>query len=121
MSLSVFFTRPFIYFLCAGLPRVPVGLTALPSWKRYRFTQVSLGNGLLLRFSRTQATVATSSCEAELLAACSTAAEALFIQSCFRECKIDLKIEVHMDSSAALAVTQRTGLGKLRHVDVKFL
>ena len=33
----------------------------------------------------------------------------------------DLKVEVRVDSSAAKAISSRVGLGKTRHVEVKFL
>ena len=77
--------------------------------------------GLLKTWSSTQASVAQSSGEAEYYALVRACSEALGMQSVMRDLGWEAKIVVHIDSSAAKSVASRTGLGKLRHIEVKFL
>ena len=80
-----------------------------------------LRGGLLKTWSSTQASVAQSSGEAEYYALVRACSEALGMQSVMRDLGWDAKIVVRIDSSAAKSVASRTGLGKLRHMEVKFL
>ena len=68
-----------------------------------------------------QATVALSSAEAELVAAVRGAAEGLAVQSLVRDFGCDCELRVHLDSSAAIGVTRRTGVGEIRHLDTRRL
>ena len=68
-------------------------------------------------WSSTQATVAQSSGEAEYCAMVRAAAEALNMQ----DLGWDAKITIWADSSAAKSIASRIGLGKVRHMEVKFL
>ena len=72
-------------------------------------------------WSSTQAHVAMSSAEAELYALVKTAAEALGVQAIMADMGWNLRVRVSLDSSAAKAIASRTGLGRVRHVEVKFL
>jgi hypothetical protein len=72
-------------------------------------------------WSRTQSTIALSSAEAEYYAAASTAAEALGFQSVLRDLGVEAKVTVLTDSSAAKSMACRVGIGRTRHVDVKYL
>ncbi|CAE8660968.1 unnamed protein product [Polarella glacialis] len=77
---------------------------------------------LLLSGSKTQSVVALSTAEAELLAMNSAVKEALFARSLLEEVGCErLPIRVYSDSSAGLAIASRTGLGRLRHVQVQHL
>ena len=49
------------------------------------------------------------------------ASEALGMQSIMRDMGWDAKIRLLVDSSAAKSIASRTGLGKLRHLGIKFL
>jgi len=49
------------------------------------------------------------------------ASEALGMQSLMRDMGWDAKIRLLVDSSAAKSIASRTGLGKLRHLEIKFL
>ena len=49
------------------------------------------------------------------------AAETLGTVSMARDMGEELKAVVYSDSSAALAMSQRVGLGKVRHIDVQYL
>eukprot|EP00972_Heterocapsa_arctica_P038796 5717468-Heterocapsa_arctica.AAC.1 len=70
----------------------------------------------LLHWSRTQATVAQSSCEAELLALNAGGVESKFIQTLLRELGETMKIRLRSDSTSGIATTSRRGLGRLCHL-----
>ena len=60
--------------------------------------------------------VALSSAEAELYAMVAASAETLAIIAYARDLGIDMQGEIHADSSAALGIAQRAGIGKVRHL-----
>ena len=64
-------------------------------------------------WSRTQATVAHLSAEADLYAAGKAATEALGTQSFLRDLGADKEVRVHIDSSAALSLVSKAGLGQI--------
>ena len=72
-------------------------------------------------WSSTQASVAQSSGEAEYYALVKAACEALGVQSLLRDMGKAATITLWIDSSAAKGIASRTGLGKMRHMEVKFL
>ena len=74
--------------------------------------------------SRTQATVALSSTEAEAYALGSGTAEALYLQQLLRETGMfaSVSLHVHTDSTGAKAVCTRTGLSpKTKHMQLRYL
>ena len=72
-------------------------------------------------WSSTQGSIAMSSGEAEYYACTKVAAEALGIQSLAADLGWVLPIVIFIDASAAKSVASRIGLGKLRHLEVKYL
>ena len=80
-----------------------------------------IGWHTLKSWSTTQATVAMSSAEAELYALTKGAANSLGFMAMAADFGLKLDAMVHSDASAALAIAQRQGLGKLRHVRVQYL
>ena len=72
-------------------------------------------------WSSTQATIALSSAEAELYAMTKGAAQALGIMTLFDDFGLALRTVVHADASAAIWIVRRAGLGKLRHLNVRYL
>ena len=76
---------------------------------------------LLGQWSRTQPVVAQSTCEAELLALNTGAAEAKLIQSVLAEMNVNATTKVCSDSSSAVLVTTKRGLGRMRHMHVRQL
>ena len=68
-------------------------------------------------WSNRQATVATSSGEAEYYAIVKAASEALGIEALARDLGWKAKIQILVDSSAARVIASRTGLGKTRHIE----
>jgi hypothetical protein len=81
----------------------------------------SIGGGMLRSWSSTQATVAMSSGEAEYYAMVKAASEALGIQALAADLGWHLKVRLWVDSTAAKSIASRTGLGRVRHLEVRFL
>ena len=75
----------------------------------------------LRSYSKTQATIAQSSAESELIAVFRAACEGLGVISLADDFGIELKIRLHVDASAALGILQRQGVGRVRHLDVGVL
>ena len=82
---------------------------------------VQLGQHCIKSWSSTQATVALSSAEAELYALTKGAAQALGMLSLLADFGIEINGTVHTDASAAIGILRRKGLGKIRHLNVRFL
>ena len=80
-----------------------------------------IGGGLIKSWSKTQSTIAKSSGEAEFYAASKGLVEGLGLRSIAADLGWTLRINLHVDSSAAKAMMSRTGLGKTRHIEVDFL
>ena len=79
------------------------------------------GTHLLKHWSTTQQTVALSSGEAELKGIEKGAAEGLGLQSVGRDLSIELGVDIYTDSSAAMGMVARKGMGRVRHVEVSEL
>jgi len=104
------------------------------SWADCKSTRKSTNSGLvflngamILSICRTQASVALSSCEAELYAANGLMVECMYL---YRLCKFlckdeletnscDVQQRLYIDSSSAMALIQRAGTGWLKHVQIK--
>ncbi len=82
---------------------------------------MTLGGVALKHWSSTQAIVALSSGEAKYTALVKAAAESLGIQALAADLGWRMKVAVHVDSSTAKSIASRTGVGKLRHVEIKIL
>ena len=80
-----------------------------------------LGKHCLRSYSVTQKFVTLSSGEAELMALVKATSEAIGLTQLAEGWGINLRANVFVDSSAALAVTNRKGCGKLRHVRIGHL
>ena len=79
------------------------------------------GSHVLKTWSGTQATVALSSAEAELIALVKGAAEGLAMRSLLWDLGEDSTVRVRVDSSAAIGICKRTGVGRIRHLDTRLL
>ena len=82
---------------------------------------IMIGGHFLKGWSRTQNHVTLSSAEAELIALVKCSAELLGIRSAMRDLGADSSGVVYADSSAALAIANRKGAGKLRHINISTL
>ena len=101
-------------------------------WAGCSLTRKSTNGGCLMwrgvclkAWSTTQGAVALSSGEAEYYAAVKGASEGLGFQSACRDLGIHFqqpdRVCVLTDSSACKGICQRTGLGKVRHLEVAYL
>ena len=80
-----------------------------------------LGSHVIKTYSRQQKTIALSSAEAELHAMVANSAEVLGIIGLCRDLGMKLTGEIYADSSAALGISNRAGVGKVRHLRVQAL
>ena len=71
--------------------------------------------------STTQSVIGLSSAESEFYALCRGASSALGVRSFFRDLGVEVEITMHSDASAARAAASRRGLGKVRHLQTRFL
>ncbi len=77
-----------------------------------------IGNHVIKTWSSTQKSITLSSAEAELVAAVKMSTELIGATQMAEDWGIHLHGRVHVDSSAAIAIAERKGNGKLRHVRV---
>jgi hypothetical protein len=83
---------------------------------------VALGNALIFHWSKTQSTVALSSCEAELNSITTGVAEGLFLRSLLVEQGFSPhKLVICSNSQAALDGLVRGEVGRLKHVSIAAL
>ena len=80
-----------------------------------------IGGHLIKSWSSTQPVIALSSGEAELYALVKAASQAKGLCSLMADLGIEIKIFVHNDSTAAIGIVHRRGLGKTRHIEVQYL
>ena len=77
---------------------------------------------LVSSWSRTQKSIALSSCEAELVAATIGAAEGILIREVLKfVLNQEVHLDVRMDSSSARQWLQRSGIGRLKHLAARSL
>ena len=72
-------------------------------------------------WSNKQGSRALSSGEAEYYALVKACAEAMGVQSVAKDLGWDAKIKIYVDSTASKAVASRIGIGKIRHLEVRYL
>ena len=73
---------------------------------------------MIKSWSKTQTVVALSSGEAEYYGMVKGASEGLGLQAVLKDFGIDCSITVKSDASAAVAIANRRGFGKVRHIEV---
>jgi hypothetical protein len=82
---------------------------------------VMLGSHAIKHWSSTQSSVALSSGEAEFAGVIRGSGQGLGYQALLRDFGVDVSLRVWTDSSAAIGICNRQGLGKLRHLDTHTL
>ena len=82
---------------------------------------IMLGRHCLKHWSSTQPSTALSSGEAEFYGVVRGAGHGLGFQALLRDLGITAKLRLWTDSSAAIGICSRQGLGKLRHIDTHTL
>ena len=65
--------------------------------------------------------MALSSAEAELYALTKGAAQGLGMMPLMSDFGVGVSVTIHTDASAAIGIVRRAGLGKLRHLNVRYL
>ena len=97
-------------------------------WAGCRETRRSTSGGAVLAYgmclkvwSNTQNVVARSSGEAELYAAVRGASEGLGLRAMLADLGMEMALRLHTDSDAARGTCNRTGLGRLKHLEVEHL
>ena len=80
-----------------------------------------VGSHVIKSYSKQQRTIALSSAEAELHAMVAASSECLGIMALLRDMGRVMAGDIYSDSSAALGIAQRQGIGKLRHVRTQAL
>ena len=79
------------------------------------------GSHCIKSWSSNQSVIATSSGEAEFHALVKGASELLGMLSVAKDLNVVLHGHLHSDSSVAIGITQRRGLGKVKHMHTQFL
>ena len=82
---------------------------------------IAVDGAAVKHWSSTQSTVAMSVGEAEYYALVKAAAEGLAFTALARDLGYEFRLRLWVDSSTAKAIVSRLGLGKVRHMEVKFL
>ena len=82
---------------------------------------IMLGHHALKTWSSTQASVSLSSGEAEFNGIIRASGIGLGYQSLLADLGVEIPLRVWTDSSAAIGICSRQGLGKLRHLDTHLL
>ena len=82
---------------------------------------VCIGKHLVRTWAKHQKVTALSSGEAELYAVVTASCEGLGVQAYGKDLGVELKGNIYMDSSAALGIVQRTGVGRMKHVHTQGL
>jgi hypothetical protein len=80
-----------------------------------------IAGGVAKIWSSTRATLSLSVGEAEYYALVKAAAEGLGIQALAKDMAFDFQLGIWVDSTTVKAIAARIGLGKVRHVEVKYL
>ena len=77
---------------------------------------------MIKHWSSTQATIALSSGEAEYASLVKGAGQLIGARSLMHDFGVfNVPLELHCDSAAAIGIASRSGLGKLRHLEVHLL
>ena len=77
-----------------------------------------MGTHIIKTWSNTQSVVALSSAEAELTGICKGATISLGLQSLCNDLGLHCSLQIFSDSTAAIGICRRRGLGRVRHLAV---
>ena len=79
------------------------------------------GRHCIKTWAKMQTVVARSSAEAELYAACKAGSEVLGTQAYMGDLGWVRDARIHIDSSSALSLIHKTGLGQAKHIEIQHL
>ena len=98
------------------------------NWALDKVTRKSTSGGIIMRgshyiksWAKTQSLVALSSAESELHVVIKCVSEMFGIKSALKDWGMQIAAVVKSDASAALGISQRQGLGQVRHLDCSYL
>jgi len=80
-----------------------------------------LGRHCIKGWAKTQAVIAKSSAESELYSVIKGSCEALGMQTLAKDFGDEFNIRLYLDASAAKGILERSGISKIRHIDVNQL
>ena len=80
-----------------------------------------VGGGTVKSWSSIEGSIAFSSGEAEYYAAVKGACEGLGVVSLLKDMGQEARLTLHIDSTSGKAIASRTGVGKVRHMDTRYL
>ena len=80
-----------------------------------------MGSHAIKSWSSTQQTISLSSAESELYAMTKAATQAVGLMQLMQDFGESLSVTVQSDSTAAMAIVSREGLGRTRHIQVQYL
>ena len=100
---------------------VDSNLASAPERKSTSGGMMMINGTVVKHWSRTQATRALSTAEAEYYAVVTGATEGLGMQSMMADFGLTTQVRVWTDSNAAKAMASRRGLGETRHVELRYL
>ena len=80
-----------------------------------------IGSHVVKTWSSTQQTISLSSAESELYALTKAATQAIGLMQLLEDFGLEIKITIKPDSGAAIAISNREGLGRTRHIHVQYL
>ena len=80
-----------------------------------------IGGHLVKSWSKEQPLTAMSTAEAELYAANLGGQQVIGLRSLLRDVGMAARIDLEIDASAAAGIINREGLGRTRHIDVRYL
>ena len=80
-----------------------------------------MGRHCVKAWSKTQAVIAKSSAESELYSVIKGSCEGLGMQTLMDDLGVTIDINLHLDATAAKGILERSGLSKVRHIDVNHL
>ena len=80
-----------------------------------------VGSHVLKSWAKTQSCITLSSAESEAVAIVKAACEGIAVQRLSSDLWRDRQVTLHADATAALAMAERNGLGKARHIDTGVL
>ena len=79
------------------------------------------GKDFIKAWTKQRSMVATSTAEAELYVGNRAATLSIGVQALAKDLGRVVPIRLHIDSSAALSIKSRTGLGKAKHIEIQHL
>ena len=100
----------------------PLVISIVSSLARSVSSDHLCGGCLLADNSKNIVPLSLSSAESEYYGAVTTASDGIFVWEVLKFCGFEnVKHVLYMDSSAALAMTNRIGVGRVRHIDSRLL